>query len=122
MGPMPNIAYASFAPVPINVRSCPTADKMLRCRECPLSANRRHRVRLAKKAADRATPLYSDDFDFLVVAAVTLKIVLNVVGLVVRLDESDPHSPPTIRTEGTLSRLGRLKIARLRHRFPPLVH
>jgi hypothetical protein len=99
----------------------PIADKMLRCRECPLCVNKRHRARVAKKAADWVTPLYSDDFDFLVVAAVALKIVLDVIRLVVRLDESDPHCPPTIRTERTLSRLGQLKIVRLRHRYPPLV-
>jgi hypothetical protein len=29
------------APVPTIVRSCPIADKLLRCRECPLSANSR---------------------------------------------------------------------------------
>ena len=27
------------APMPTNVRSCPIADKLLQCRDCPLSAN-----------------------------------------------------------------------------------
>ena len=27
-----------------HVRYCPKADKLLRCRECPLCANRRHRA------------------------------------------------------------------------------
>jgi hypothetical protein len=48
------------APVPTIVRSCPIADKLLRCRECPLSANR---VVFAMSALRLLTPQTRHSFD-----------------------------------------------------------
>jgi hypothetical protein len=52
------------APVPTIVRSCPITDKLLQCRECPLSAKSRHWLRFfGLRCSDPYAGKYSDQSD-----------------------------------------------------------
>jgi hypothetical protein len=72
-------------------------------------------VEMKERSPTEATCSYFDDFDFLIVATMALERVLDVIGFIVRFDESDPHGPATIGADRTCSGLRRIKIVRVRH-------